>query len=48
MKAQILDMGRILMPIPGGWTNWMLLGNRTKTMFGGDSTDGSATGLSEA
>ena len=30
---RILIWGGILMPIAGGWGNWMLLENRTKTMF---------------
>jgi polysaccharide transporter, PST family len=30
---RILIWGGILMPIAGGWSNWMLLENRTKTMF---------------
>lgn len=30
---RILIWGGILMPVAGGWTNWMLLENRTKTMF---------------
>ena len=30
---RILIWGSILMPISGGWTNWMLLENRTKAMF---------------
>ena len=30
---RVLMWGSILMPVAGGWTNWMLLENRTKTMF---------------
>jgi polysaccharide transporter, PST family len=30
---RILIWGGILIPIAGGWTNWMLLENRVKTMF---------------